>query len=269
MAATPAKRDEASIDAQSVVSNLFKSIDKVRTLTYTMIYSERLDEEKIHTDSNRVKYQKYPLKVYVKSSDDTEVLWPVDEGNSDAYVHPHSFPYITLKLDPDGSIMRKDQHHGVESCGYAYFCDILKQSASKEANTFDSHFLYLGEVVYNGLKCYKLAVIQPEFKYVPYVVLKGETVISIARKLMLSEYMIVQHNNLSSYTDVSTGQTIMVPSTYAKSMTLCIDKATMLPALIRVEDEKGLFEQYVFKNVRLNPALSEMDFSKKNENYHF
>ncbi len=256
-------------DSHIILDDVFKSIDNVKTLTYTMVYSERLEAGRMHIDSNDVKFQKAPRKIYMKTSDGTEVLWVADTNKNRAFVHPNSFPYATLLLDPDGSLMRKDQHHNVTSTGYDYFEGILKLAAGNLGNEFDSHFLYLGEVVFNGVKCYNIKVIEPAFKYVQYIVQKGETVLTIAKKLGLSEYMILQHNNLNSYSSIVAGKTIMVPNSYAKAMTLYIDKTTALPVFIKVEDEKGLFEQYTFRNISVNPAITANEFSRKDKEYHF
>jgi hypothetical protein len=256
-------------ESRNIVYNLFKSIDNAKTLTYTMVYSERLNTGKIHVDSNAVKYQKSPLNVYIKTSDKTEILWPADDNAGLAWVHTGSFPFLTIKLDPDGFFMRKDQHHGVQNSGYAYFESILKQAAAKSGRDFDSNFIYLGNITYNGEKCYKLEVIEPSFKYIQYIVKDGETVLSIAKKFMLSEFKIMLHNNLNSYTDVHAGQAIMIPNYYSNEMTLFIDKSTMLPLLIKVYDENGLFEQYIFRNIKANVAFSDDEFSRKNKDYGF
>src|ERR1700757_4726287 len=89
-------------ESHSIVYSLFKSIDNAKTLTYTMVYSERLSTGKIHVDSNDVKYQKSPLSVYIKTSDKTEILWPADDNADLAWVHTGSFPFLTIKLVPDG-----------------------------------------------------------------------------------------------------------------------------------------------------------------------
>lgn len=264
MAAAPAGNGGRYMDPHVILDDVYKSIDNAKTLSYTMVYSERLVTGKMHTDSNYVKLQQAPHKIYVKMSDGTQVLWVANTNNNNAYVHTGSFPHLSLNLDPDGSLMRKDQHHSVTATGYNYFADVLKQAAKAAGPGFESHFLFLGEVSYNGNKCYNLQVVVPDFKYVPYKVLKGENVLTIANKLGLSEYMIMEHNNLPSYTSVTEGEVIQVPNTYAKQMTLYIDKTTNLPLYIAVDDDKGQFEQYIFRNVTVNPALSEQDFSKKN-----
>ncbi|MGP8215408.1 MAG: DUF1571 domain-containing protein [Bacteroidia bacterium] len=269
IAAIPKGSVNSVADSHSIINGLLSSISNVKTLSYWVVYSERLEEGNVHTDSSMVKIQCNPHKLYMKLSDGTEIIWAENASNGNAWVHPNYFPYLTVELDPDGMIMRKNQHHGVENAGYSYFGDILKQAADNAGKSFDSRFLYLGEILYNGAHCYKLVVLDPAYKYLPYKVSKGETVLSIARKLNLSEYMIMQHNGLSSFNDISNGQTIMVPTNYGKEMTLYIDKATMLPLLLKVDDDRGLFEQYIFNHLKVNLAFSPYEFSKDNKEYHF
>ena len=268
--AAPAGNHNSLTDSRSIITGLFKSIDNVQTLTYTMVYTERLDGDDMHAYRSQVKFQKTPHEVYVKMSGGVEVIWLAGANDGEAWVHKGSFPDITLRLDPDGSLMRKGQHHSVESSGYDYFEQVLKQAYNKaNGKDFNSHIIYMGELLFDGASCYKLVIIDPDFKYVPYVVLSGETVISIAKKLCLSEYMIMQHNNLSSYTSISPGQKIMVPNYYSKEVTLYIDETTMLPLFLKVDDDKGLFEQYIFSDVKLNANLPANSFSTKNKAYHF
>lgn len=268
-AAAPVKNNEIFTDAHSIIYGMFKSIDNVKTLKYLMVSSERLDEGKIHTDSGQVKSQKSPHKIYMKTSNGDEVLWAAGANNGNAWVHPNSFPFVTLPLDPDGAILRKGQHHGIQYAGYDYFKEVLKQAADRSGKNFDAHFLYVGEITFDGAKCYNLIAMDKDFSYFPYKVQKGETLLTIAHKFWVNEYMLMQHNKLSSLNDVSSGQTIMIPSDYGKLITLYIDKKTMLPLLLRVDDEKGLFEQYVFKHIVIDPAFTDADFSKDNKEYHF
>ena len=250
---------------RGIIEGLFKSIDNIQTLTYTMAYSERFSGDEMHAYSSQIKYQKAPHKIYVKMSTGLEVIWLAGANNGDAWVHKGSFPYITLKLDPDGSLMRKGQHHSVECSGYGYFEEVLKEGYNKAG----AHIRYMGELLFDGTQCYKLMIIDSAFKYIPYVVLSRETVLAIAKKLCLSEYMIMQYNGLSSYTSISEGQKIMVPNYYGKEMTLYVDEATMLPLFLKVDDDKGLFEQYTFSNIKLNANFPPDAFSIKNKDYNF
>jgi len=58
---------------------------------------------------------------------------------------------------------------------------------------------------------------------------------------------------------------------YYTSRLVChIDKEFMLPVGISCYDEKGVLqEMYIYKDVKLNPGLTDLDFSKDNKEYHF
>ncbi|HTB07169.1 MAG TPA: hypothetical protein VK806_09475 [Bacteroidia bacterium] len=255
--------------ARTILDGLFKSVENAQTLAYELDYSERKADGKYRKDSSNIKFQKTPFRVYMKMSTGAEVLWGPDMNDGDALIHPDAFPYINLNLSTTGSIMRKNQHHGIEATGFAYFGSILKNVETKAGKAFDSRFLYLGEITFNGFHCYNLVVLSTSFKYEPYTVLKGENLLTIAKKLFVNDYMIQIHNNLSSFSDVKAGQVIMVPTDYAQELTLYIDKTTMLPVLIKVVDDKGLFEEYHFRKLKVNPAFSANEFSKTFKDYHF
>ena len=91
----------------------------------------------------------------------------------------------------------------------------------------------------------------------------------IARKLNLSEYMILEKNKLSNYTSVKAGQTIKVPNMYAKKVVLYIDKINLMPIYQEVHDDQGMFEEYHYINLIVNPVLDADDFSKQNPEYKF
>ncbi len=199
-----------------------------------------------------------------------ELLWGPDINDGDALIHPNGFPYINLSLNPNGNTMRKNQHHSIDVAGFDYFGDLIKAAMVRADKDFDSKFFYRGEITFNGFKCRHLIIIDPGFKYVPYTVEKGETIITIARKLFLNEYMILKHNpKVSSYTDVKAGQTILVPNNYGQVVSLYIDENTNLPVMMRVEDEKGLFEEYDYKVLKLNPEFNSAEFTRDYKEYHF
>ena len=52
-------------------------------------------------------------------------------------------------------------------------------------------------------------------------------------------------------------------------MILHIDQETMLPVTMKIFDEKGLYEQYEYKNVSINPVLQEKEFTSGYESYGF
>jgi hypothetical protein len=173
-------------------------------------------------------------------------------------------------LDPYGAIMRKDQHHTIHEMGFHYLADILKDGLIKAGDKLDKYFKLLGEEQYEGRTCYKLSIGYPDFGWIPYSVKKGENLVTIARKLRISEYMVMENNpKISSYNDLKEGQVIQVPNAYAKLTLLLIDKEYLLPVNNKVFDDKGVFETYEYHNLQVNPVIAPEEFTKTYKGYHF
>ena len=262
------KKSESSDENRALIEKIFASVDNVKTLRYSLQCNERIKGRMQHTES-RVKLQTSPRKLYLYIKG-IEVLWIQGTNNGEALVNPSSFPYINLNLDPYGSLMRKDQHHTIHEMGFHYLADILKDGMRKAGNNLDKYFKILGEETYDGRPCYKLSISYPDFAWGPYTVKKGENLITIARKLRVSEYMVVENNpKISGYTDVKEGQVIQVPNAYAKLTLLLIDKEYLLPINNRVFDDKGVYETYEYHNMQVNPPIEPEEFTKTYKDYHF
>lgn len=255
-------------DARLIVDELFESIDKVKTLKYNLKCMERING-KLHPTESVVKYQRSPRKLYLYLKG-PELLWVQGENNANALVNPGAFPYFNLNLDPFGSILRKDLHHTIHEIGFDYLAGILQHSIKEIGNKFDQYFFYTGDEKWNDRLCYKITIINHDFSYLPYTVKKGENLISIASKLKVSEYMILENNpGIKDYYSVKEGQQIKVPSAYAKQTILYIDKQYMLPIKNMVSDEKGLFESYEYHNLQLNPKIADEEFTRNYKDYKF
>jgi hypothetical protein len=197
-------------------------------------------------------------------------LWIQGTNNGDALVNPGAFPYINLNLDPYGSLMRKDQHHTIHEMGFQYLVDILKDRIKELGDKLDKYLAITGEEKYNGRPCYKLLITFPEFSWVPYTVKAGENLTIIARRLRISEYMVLENNpKISWYNDVKEGQVIQVPNAYAKMTVLLIDKEFLLPVSNKIYDDKGIFEMYDYSNLQVNPTIEPEEFTKHFPGYNF
>lgn len=251
-----------------LLRNVFSAIDNLKTIRYNLQCNERIKGRMQHTES-KVKLQVIPRKLYLYIKG-IEVLWCEGTNNGNALVNPGSFPYINLNLDPNGSLMRKDQHHTINEMGYHYLEDIIKDGLRKVGDKIDKNFILLGEEKYNGRACYKLSITFPDFTWNSYTVKKDETLITIARKLHVSEYMILENNSkLDWYNDVKEGDVIKVPSSYSKLTLLLIDKEYMLPVSNKVFDDKGLFETYEYYDMQVNKPFDQKEFTKNFEGYNF
>jgi hypothetical protein len=255
-------------DSQGILNSVLESIAKIKTMRYNLQCNERIKGKMQHTES-KVKLQVSPRKLYL-SLKGPEVLWLEGTNDGDALVNPGSFPYINLNLDPFGSLMRKDQHHTINEMGLHYLADILKDGIRRAGDKFDKYFVIVGEEKYDGRDCYKLSIAFPDYSWVSYTVKKGENITSIARKLYISEYMVLENNPaISWYNDVKPGQIIRVPDAYAKLTLLLIDKELLLPVNNKVFDDKGLFETYEYHNLQINPSIPSEEFTKDYKDYNF
>jgi outer membrane lipoprotein-sorting protein len=260
--------DKSLPSNKDLIDKIFDAVDNVKTLRYSLQCNERIKGRMQHTES-KVKLQTSPRKLYMNIKG-VEVLWIQGANNGEALVNPNAFPYINLNLDTYGSLMRKDQHHTIHEIGYQYLADILKDGLKRAGDNLDKYFKVLGEEKFNGRDCYQLSISFPDYAWTNYTVKKGENIMSISRRLRVSEYMVLENNpKHSSYTDVKAGDIIKVPNAYAKLTLLLIDKEYLLPVNNKVFDDKGLFETYEYYDLQVNPTIAPEEFTKNFKGYHF
>lgn len=254
---------------RDIMDKMIRSVAEVKGLKYDLKLVERI-EKKFNYFGSSVKLNRKPRKLYLNAKG-IEVLWVEGTHNGDALVNPNSFPYINLYLDPKGSLMRQDQHHTIHEAGFDYFSSIIEANVKKAGDKFDQYFIFDGEENINGRNCYKIIINNKDFGYTNYTVQKGENLITIARKLYVGEFMILRVNkpNVDDYKDVKAGQVIKVPNAYAKYVLLYIDKQNYLPIGVRVFDDIGLYEQYDYFNVQVNPVFEDAEFTKDYKDYNF
>jgi Protein of unknown function (DUF1571)/LysM domain len=233
---------------------------------------ERIKGEMIMQQST-VKLNQNPLKVYLKQDapkQGLEVLYVNGLNHNQALINTNGFPWISINLDPYGSTMRTNQHHTLLNSGYEHVVGILEYLFEKHTVHIQSMIKTENAVVWDKHPCWAISLTNPYFKYIQYKVLSGETLISIANKFRLSEHMILEKNpSISSYTDVVAGQIILIPSDYSTKMILYIDKIRHIPLVMKVYDDKGLYEQYEYTKVTVNPVFKEDEFSRNYKDYHF
>jgi Protein of unknown function (DUF1571)/LysM domain len=255
--------------SKDVVFKMLKSIDDLDRAKWSLKIIERGKNGFNHYESS-VKLNRSPRKIYIYIKG-IEVLWVNGWNNNKAYVKPNSFPYMNLSLDPLGYLMRQDQHHTLNEMGFDYFGSIIKYIAVKVGDKYENYFKLEGEERHNNRPCYKVSIKFPEFGYETYTVGDNESITSIARKLHVSEYMILEANTkLKDYFDIlKKGQTLKVPNAYAKDVTLWIDQLYHLPVGIKILDDKGLFEQYDYFFLQVNPKIDDEEFTKTYKDYKF
>ena len=253
-----------------VVQEMFAATKRIKTLTYEMYKLERIKKD-MKKQVTTVKLSRDPYKVYTRQKlpdEGVEVLYI--GGEKTALINPNGFPWINLRLSPYGKIMRKDQHHTILDAGFDRVVSILEHLFTKYESEIASLTSFSSTVTRDNQKCWVVEFRNPHYTYIDYKVEEDETVVSVAEKFKLNGYMILQLNKeVNDYHDLSPGQVIRIPNDYSPKMILHIDQETMLPVTMKIFDEKGLYEQYEYKNVSINPVLQEKEFTSGYESYGF
>lgn len=265
----------AQVNNRKLAEDMLAKMAMVKTLKYRMYKKERLNG-KYRESEMQVKYQKAPYAcyIYMYSPDPgVEVLYKEGVNDGKAYVNPNKkiVSFIDFDFDPMGKTLRKDEHHTIFENGFEYMRGILKSvmRVADEEDKFDEYCVVQGEINFKGRQCHKVLLQYPSFAWKDYKVQSGEDLVKIARRLFLSEYMILEKNKLSNYTSVKAGQTIKIPNIYAKKVIFYVDKINLMPIYQEVHDDQGLFEQYEYNGLIVNPTMAADDFSKDNPQYNF
>ena len=217
--------------------------------------------------------QREPFKVYlleVSPNPGIEILFPYKSDPSRALINPNGFPWVNLKLDPEGDLMRRNQHHTILDSGFDYIMSIMNHIFDKYESQLEHIVEFNGTAIVDNRVCDIFTMTNPKFQYLNYTVLKGENVIDIADKFRLNEYMILHKNpHIKSLRDVRQGDIIKIPNDYSSKMTIYVDWANKVPLLMKIYDDEGLFEQYEFRNVEVNPLFTKEEFSETYTAYGF
>jgi hypothetical protein len=260
---------KTELSCSEIMTKSIKAIRDVKGLKYHLKITER-GKKGYNFYESAVKFNRNPRLIYLYIKG-IEVLWLQGKNNGKALVKPNSFPFINLNLDPMGNLMRQDQHHTLNEMGYDYFGNIMEFSMLKLGDEFDEYFSLAGEERVNNRPCYKINIENKDFKYTDYLVGENESITSIARKFFISEYMIVEKNpKFKDYFDIlKKGNIIKIPNWYCKSVTIYIDQLYFLPISVKVSDDKGLFEEYNYHFLQVNPKFEDDEFTRRYKDYRF
>ncbi|MBT9394668.1 DUF1571 domain-containing protein [Hymenobacter sp. NST-14] len=257
---------EPKITTDVLVSRLSSAIENLKTLRCNVRAQERIGAA-YQQNRTAMKMSFNPYKVYLRNDKGIEVLYVTGQNNGDAWVYPNSFPYVTLSLDPNGSLMRKSIHHSALEAGYGTIAEMLDGSGQRLNPGFEKTFRYTADTTVQGRPAYVLRSVYPQFRYVSYKPTKAESTKTIADKFGCGEYRILERNNLSVGAIVPAGKTLQVPNAYGRRILLCVDQKLFLPLVVQVHDDKGLFEKFEFHDVVANQPIPAQEFTKDFKGY--
>ncbi|MDA0195609.1 MAG: DUF1571 domain-containing protein [Bacteroidetes bacterium] len=260
---------KADTNAFDILNKTIKSTRAIKTMSFTMTKIERIDGEMLKQISLNKMIRK-PLSVYLRQEypvDGMEVLYK--EGEK-VLINPNGFPWINLRLSPDGNLARVNQHHTILESGYDHVINILDHLMSKYNHDVGSMVFIEKDSTWESHAVWKIKLQNAYYKVNDYVMQENETVMQVARRDMLSEYWLVEQNEiLKSCNDESPGATIKRPNDYAPSMELYIDKIRFIPLVMKVYDNIGIYEHYTYSGVTIDPVFKDIEFEKDYEEYGF
>lgn len=254
------------ISTQQLVARLSTAVESLKTLRCVVDGQERIGRNYVHGHT-LMKLTFGPLRVYLKNQKGVEVLYATGQNNNEAWVYPGAFPYITLSLNPNGSLMRKSQHHTALQAGFGTIADLLGNASGQGERVFTRSFRYAGDTVLLGQSARILRSDYPQFRYVSYKAGRGETIASVAARFGCGEYRILERNDLATDDKLTEGQILQVPNSYGRRTILVINSQTYLPISVTVHDDRGLYEKYTFLNVIPNQPIPLSEFTKEYKGY--
>lgn len=252
---TTTGKSEAFVSTETLLANMFRAIQNTQRLSYTIKNTERIDG-KLLTGIQNVHWQRSPLMCHLKfeaPNEGSEVIFIEGQNENQARYRPNGFPYMDLDLDPMGSVMRRNNHHTIYELGFDYFGNLIQHYYTKHPELF----INKGIRYWQGQKCYLIELNSPIFTYSSYTPTKGDSSYNLSRRLFVSEYLLLEKNTHISSQDELPAKSILVPNSYANRIELYIACENYLPIHQSIYDEKGLFEQYSFYNLSINPEIPQ------------
>jgi hypothetical protein len=263
------RTNNADVKPAKILAHMLDTIKAIKTLRVHINATERANTGFL-TAQSEIKLQSAPRRLYfINRQKKLEILYNPSETSNKALVKTHVFPYITMNLDPTGSLMRKNQHYTINELGYEFIGTSMSLTLSKDKEGINN-MKYIGMVSKNGYNCYLLQYENKNYEYTEYTVQAKETASSIAIKLCVNDYLLRDKNNLlNDFGYLKKEKKLLVPTLYCKKAILYIDQKMYLPVSISLYDDKGLFENYDFHNIEINKHIKPEEFSRSYKDYTF
>ena len=261
--------DNSDLNPVKLMSQMTDSIRNVRTMRVRISATERIETKFLYAVS-RIKLQTHPRKLYFLNPEKKlEILYVSGENGGKALVKPHIFPFVPMYLEPMGNLMRKNQHYTIHELGYEFIGRSVAFTLNKDKDGL-KNFSYHGKVMKNGFMCYLLEYENKNYSYVDYIVREKETVSSIALKNCVNDYLIRYNNDLvNDFGYLKKGKVLKIPNLYCKKAVIYIEEGHMLPVVLALFDDKGVFEYYEFTELEINKPIRSEEFTRSYPEYHF
>lgn len=223
-----------------VVESAWQAWQDVKDYTCTFYKQEQVKGDLLEKETIRVKFRKTPHSVYMKWIDEPyqgrETLFVAGKNNNEINVHEGGIiGIINTNLHPRCDMAMKNNRHTIQELAIGRTIELVKEDLKLARSQNDGDFTDLGIKSCEGMTARCFRAVFPE----------------------------------SGVKPVSTYQPVK-GKYYSADITICIDGRTNLPVVVENRSASGqLIEYYVYKNLKLNPGLTEKDFSPENEEYSY
>ncbi|MCI5056645.1 MAG: DUF1571 domain-containing protein [Flavobacteriales bacterium] len=260
-------------EVSEILNKMMENAQKSQRLKIDVEINERI-EGKLKTQRSTTFVRYEPMAVYMKQKSPKkglEVLFIEGENNNNALINPNGFPWVNVSLNPHGNMMHEESHHAIVNSGFRYLSSLIKNTLENPELNMTINYLGLND--WKGSKVHKIELINNDFRFLDYQITEeGEhQLFNIAMKYYINEYMILENNdNIDDFEEeLSEGTIIKIPNSYGKRIVLMVEDGTFVPRYVEVHDNQGLFEKYVYDNVRIDAPMRPGEFTKECKEYGF
>jgi outer membrane lipoprotein-sorting protein len=269
---TTLSASDPQVACATILDQAMKINRSINSVSLTMLANERINGE-LQLKKTFFKIEYNPYRVYVKQyfpKAGLEAIYPDYSSSDKIILHWNNLSFLKLHLDPFSKPFRKSGHHTIDKAGFSFTMEVLEELQRKYPYQSGSSWQYIGLVKYADVVCHKIIFDNPDFHYFDYTVKKGDNLRTIAAKYKICDYMIIENNpDIKLLETLNPGLKVKVPSDYAKQIIIYLDKQHLTLIGLKIYDDKGLFEDYTYFNVKINPVFSSLDFDTENPEYGF
>ncbi len=257
-------------DNEEVIEKILRAIENCETLEYTLVMEQRIGKE-MKKSRNYSRMSVDGPKVYIRQAfpnKGVEVLYHKALLGEKALVNPGGFPYINLWFNPHSSQMRKDNHHTLLYSGFRFLGKVIKALKEKAEGNFNEYFNNITKINWKGREMWKVEMQNPDYHFFEYSPRANEKISDMGARFVVSDHKIKEINQLYSFGE-SGKNVIKIPSSYFKKAILYVDAESYLPVYQEIYDDIGLYEQFEFQNLKVNPKFPSSEFTKNGPDYNF
>jgi hypothetical protein len=258
---------------REIIAKVIDSINAHNQLEFEMFRSERNEKNEFVDGKFYAKMNNSPFKIYVKNEKPkkgAEILYVEGENDNKVLLNTNSFPYVSLSLNSENSLLLSGGHHYIKEAGFGKISKILNFDMKKFQDNFLKKISYEGIYNWNNKKCYKISIDNEDYQPINYYAKKGETLYEICENKLIN---IAKIKELNPGLDISKklldNQEIIITNHYFKILVLYIDLENYFPIYQIVYDENGLYEKYIYTKLVINKLIKNEEFNRDYKDYNF